>query len=151
LGRFGQKVGKGWYRYEGGSREPQVDPEVTRLIEDYRAEQRKVARKVADDEIVERCVLALVNEGARILEDGIALRASDIDLVYLTGYGFPSARGGPMFFADNIGLYKVARAMRRFASQEGADARGDVDFWKPATLVERLAAEGRTFSGGQAS
>jgi 3-hydroxyacyl-CoA dehydrogenase len=151
LGRFGQKVGKGWYAYEAGGREPKVDPEVTRLIEDYRAEQRKVPRKVADDEIVLRCVLALVNEGARILEDGIAQRASDIDLVYLTGYGFPSVRGGPMFYADTIGLYKVARTMRRFASQEGADARGDAEFWKPSTLVEKLAAEGRTFSGGQPS
>src|SRR4029077_8159523 len=101
LGRFGQKAGKGWYRYEEGKREPIVDPEVTRLIEDYRAEQGCVPREVAEDEIALRCVLALVNEGARILDEGIALRASDIDLVYLTGYGFPAARGGPMFYADH--------------------------------------------------
>jgi 3-hydroxyacyl-CoA dehydrogenase len=148
LGRFGQKVGKGWYRYEGGAREPQVDAEVTGLIEDYRAEQRVVARNIGDDEIIQRCVLALVNEGARVLEDGIALRASDIDLVYLTGYGFPSVRGGPMFYADGIGLYKVERTMRRFASQGSAPARGDADFWAPAPLIERLVAEGRTLSGG---
>jgi 3-hydroxyacyl-CoA dehydrogenase len=151
LGRFGQKVGKGWYRYEAGSREPKVDPEVTQLIETYRTEQRIAARKVGDEEIVLRCGLALVNEGARILEDGIALRASDIDLVYLTGYGFPSTRGGPMFWADGMGVYKAARAMRRFAAQDRASGRGDAEFWTPAPLVERLAAEGRTFSGGQPS
>lgn len=152
LGRFGQKVGKGWYRYEAGKRDPIVDPEVTRLIEDYRAEHHRAAREVSNDEIIERCVLALVNEGARILEEGIALRASDVDLVYLTGYGFPSVRGGPMFYADSIGLYKVARAMRRLASQAAGAAGTDAaEFWNPAPLLERLVAEGRTFAGGQPS
>jgi 3-hydroxyacyl-CoA dehydrogenase len=151
LGRFGQKAGKGWYRYEAGKREPIVDPEVTRLIENYRAEHGRAPREVADDEIALRCVLALVNEGARILDDGIALRASDLDLVYLTGYGFPAARGGPMFYADQLGLFRVARAMRRFALRATAAESGDAEFWSPAPLVEKLAAEGRTFGGGHPS
>ena len=150
-GRFGQKSGKGWYRYEAGSRDPREDPEVTRLIEAYRVEHGIAPRPIRDDEIVERCVFALVNEGARLLEEGVALRASDIDLVYLTGYGFPAARGGPMFHADLVGLYKVARAMRRFAAAPGAASRGDAEFWTPAPLVERLVAARATLSGGPES
>ena len=100
-------------------------------------------RKVADDEIVDRLILALVNEGARILEEGIALRASDIDLVYLTGYGFPLYRGGPMFYADTLGLYNVVRRMKELAAIPNADA----GFWQPAPLLAKLAAEGRTFNG----
>jgi 3-hydroxyacyl-CoA dehydrogenase len=98
-------------------------------------------RRISDEEIVERSVFALVNEGARILEEGIALRASDIDVVYLTGYGFPRFRGGPMFYADTIGLYGVVRRMKRFA----ANPHGDPDFWKPAPLLAKLAAEGKSF------
>jgi 3-hydroxyacyl-CoA dehydrogenase len=99
-------------------------------------------RRIEDDEIVGRCVYALVNEGARILEEGIAARASDIDLVYLTGYGFPVHRGGPMLYADMVGLYNVVRAMRGYAERDAIDRA----FWQPAPLLARLAAEGKTFN-----
>ncbi len=141
LGRFGQKTGLGWYRYEPGRRDAIPDPAVDALIAAYRSELGLTARAVGDDEIVGRCILALVNEGARLLEEGIAVRASDIDVVYLTGYGFPRYRGGPMFHADAIGLYNVVRAMHRFAANPHADAT----FWQPAPLLAKLANEGRTF------
>ena len=143
LGRFGQKTGLGWYRYEPGRRDALPDPAVDALIASYRGELGIAPRKIADQEIVDRCIYALVNEGARILEDGIALRASDIDVVYLTGYGFPLYRGGPMHYADTVGLFNVIRAMRRFA----ASGRGDPAFWQPAPLLARLAGEGQTFNG----
>jgi 3-hydroxyacyl-CoA dehydrogenase len=143
LGRFGQKTGLGWYRYEAGKRDAIPDPAVDELIGRYRKEIGITARKIADDEIVERCILALVNEGARILEEGIAQRASDIDMVYLTGYGFPLYRGGPMLYADMLGLYNVVRSMARLA----ASAHADPSFWQPAPLLARLAAEGKTFNG----
>jgi len=140
LGRFGQKTGAGWYRYEAGKRDAIPDPVVEQMIADYRKENGITPRKVSDEEIIERCIFALVNEGARILEEGIAQRASDIDMVYLTGYGFPLFRGGPMLYADQVGLYSVERAMRRFAAQSG-DA-----FWEPAPLLAKLAAEGKSFN-----
>ena len=143
LGRFGQKTGLGWYRYEPGRRDALPDPAVDALIASYRAELGNAPRKISDQEIVDRCIYALVNEGARILEDGIALRASDIDVVYLTGYGFPLYRGGPMHYADTVGLFNVIRAMRRFAASGG----GDPAFWQPAPLLARLAGEGQTFNG----
>ncbi|HEY8554628.1 MAG TPA: 3-hydroxyacyl-CoA dehydrogenase NAD-binding domain-containing protein [Burkholderiales bacterium] len=143
LGRFGQKTGSGWYRYEAGKRDAIPDPAIEALIAEYRKEKGIVPRQVSDEEIVERCIYALVNEGARILEEGIALRASDIDMVYLTGYGFPLYRGGPMFYADTVGLYNVERAMRRFAAADPRDAK----FWEPAPLLAKLAAEGKTFNG----
>jgi 3-hydroxyacyl-CoA dehydrogenase len=139
-GRFGQKTGKGVYRYEAGSRAPVPDPEVEKLIVDYSKEVGVTRREVADSEIVERCVFALVNEGAKILEEGIALRASDIDVVYLTGYGFPLYRGGPMFYADTVGLKQVVAAMDRYAQGRYPQ------YWKPAALLARLAAEGKTFN-----
>jgi 3-hydroxyacyl-CoA dehydrogenase len=141
-GRYGQKTGAGWYRYEPGARDPIPDPVVEQLIAAFRAERGIVARTVSDEEIVERCVYALANEGARILEEGIAARASDIDLVYLNGYGFPLQRGGPMLHADIAGLPNVVRALRRFAAEPGADA-----FWQPAPLLVTLADEGRGFNG----
>jgi len=143
LGRFGQKTGLGWYRYEAGRRDAIPDPAVGELIAGYRKELGIAPRKIADDEIVERCILALVNEGARILEEGIAQRASDIDMVYLTGYGFPLYRGGPMLYADMLGLYNVVRSMARLAT----NAHADPSFWQPAALLARLAAEGKTFNG----
>jgi 3-hydroxyacyl-CoA dehydrogenase len=143
LGRFGQKTGLGWYRYEAGRRDAIPDPAVDEMIAGYRQELGITQRKIADDEIVERCVLALVNEGARILEEGIAQRASDIDMVYLTGYGFPLHRGGPMLYADMLGLYNVVRSMARLA----ANAHADPAFWQPAPLLAKLAAEGKTFNG----
>jgi 3-hydroxyacyl-CoA dehydrogenase len=141
-GRFGQKTGAGWYRYEAGKRDALPDPAVEELIAAYREEQGVTPRKISAEEIVERCVYALVNEGARIVEDGIALRASDVDMVYLTGYGFPLFRGGPMHYADSVGLYNVVRAMRRFA----ANPHGDPGFWTPAPLLARLAAANGSFT-----
>ena len=139
-GRYGQKTGKGWYLYKAGERKAIPDPEVEQMLVDYRKGLGITPRKISDAEIVERCIFALVNEGARILEEGIAARASDIDMVYLTGYGFPLHRGGPMLYADQMGLYNVARSMKAFAA-----ASGD-DFWEPAPLLARLAAEGKSFS-----
>ena len=140
-GRFGQKTGAGWYRYEAGNRNPLPDSVTEQLIADYRAAHGITPRKIGDEEIVERCIFALVNEGARILEEGIAARASDIDLVYLNGYGFPLHRGGPMLYADTVGLPQVVRSLRRFAAEPGADAS-----WQPAPLLVRLAEEGRSFN-----
>jgi 3-hydroxyacyl-CoA dehydrogenase len=142
-GRFGQKTGAGWYRYEAGSRTPIPDPKVTAIIEQYRRQRGITPRSVGAQEIVERCIYALINEGARIIEDGIAQRASDIDLVYLNGYGFPAYRGGPMFYADQVGLHDVARALERIAAQPGSD----MAVWTPAPLLTRLAQQGQTFSG----
>ena len=139
LGRFGQKTGAGWYKYEAGKRDAIPDPVVDKLIESYRDEQGIKPRKISDEEIVQRCILAMSNEGAKILEEGIAQRASDIDMVYLTGYGFPVFRGGPMFFADTLGLYSVVRLMKQFEKQTGDK------YWKPAPLLEKLAAEGKSF------
>jgi 3-hydroxyacyl-CoA dehydrogenase len=142
LGRFGQKTGLGWYRYETGRRDAIPDPVVDELIAAYRKEHGLTPRRIADDEIVERCIYALVNEGAQLLDEGIALRASDIDVVYLAGYGFPRYRGGPMFYADTVGLYNVVRSMRRFAG----NPHGDPGFWKPAALLARLAGEDKAFN-----
>jgi 3-hydroxyacyl-CoA dehydrogenase len=139
-GRFGQKVGKGWYRYRQGDRTPIRDPEVEEIIADYRRDKGITAREYNDEEIVERCIFALVNEGARILEEGIALRASDIDTVYLSGYGFPRFRGGPMRYADEVGLAGVAQRMQDFEK-----ATGD-PFWKPAAMLEKLVREGKNFT-----
>lgn len=141
-GRFGQKTGAGFYRYEAGARNAIPDPEVTVIIEKFRERRGITPRKVTDPEIVERCIYALINEGARIVEEGIAQRSSDVDLVYLNGYGFPAYRGGPMFYADRVGLSSVARALRRIAALAGADAA----FWTPAPLLVRLVQEGKTFS-----
>jgi len=146
-GRFGQKTGAGWYRYEAGSRTPIPDPAVTAIIEQYRRKKGITPREVSSKEIVERCIYALINEGARILEDGIAQRSSDIDLVYLNGYGFPAYRGGPMFYADHIGLHEVARALTRIAALPGADSA----IWAPAPLLTRLASQGNTFSAFKGS
>jgi 3-hydroxyacyl-CoA dehydrogenase len=146
-GRFGQKTGAGWYRYEAGARHPIPDPEVNALIEQYRRKKGVPPRPVSSQEIVERCIYALVNEGARILEDGIAQRASDIDVVYLNGYGFPAYRGGPMFFADQTGLREISRSLRRIAAQAGSDA----GVWAPAPLLTRLAHQGQTFNGFKGS
>ncbi len=139
MGRYGQKTGGGWYRYEKGSRTPLPDPEIERLI---LAESKRLGRErkpIADDEIVKRTIYALVNEGAKLLEEGIALRPSDIDVIYLAGYGFPAWRGGPMFYADTIGLDKVYADVRRFHEAHGY-------FWQPAPLLERLAREGKRFA-----
>ncbi|SAL39379.1 3-hydroxyacyl-CoA dehydrogenase [Caballeronia sordidicola] len=139
-GRFGQKTGAGWYDYKAGDRAAHPSKIVDEMIVGYSKEHGIERRKIADEEIVERLVLALVNEGALILEEGIASKASDIDMVYLTGYGFPLHRGGPMLYADTIGLYNVERAMRKYAAQTNGDA------WKPAARVTELAAQSRGFN-----
>ena len=115
---------------------------VNKMIEDHRKELGITPRKISDEEIVQRLVFSLVNEGAHILEEGIASRASDIDMVYLTGYGFPIHRGGPMLYADQVGLFNVVQAMKRFQK----NPRDDAKFWEPAPLLARLAAEGKTFN-----
>jgi 3-hydroxyacyl-CoA dehydrogenase len=142
LGRFGQKTGKGWYAYAPGKRDALPDPIVGQIIAGYRKTAGITPREVSDEEIIERCIYALTNEGTRILEEGIAARASDVDMVYLTGYGFPTHRGGPMLYADMIGLPNVVRSMRRFASEPGGDAR----FWQPAPLLVQLANSGKSFN-----
>lgn len=146
LGRFGQKTAAGWYDYKKGDRQAYPSPVVQQVIDEFRAAAGTPLRKISDDEIVDRLVYSLVNEGARILDEKIAQRASDIDLVYLMGYGFPVWRGGPMNYADSRKLYDVARRMQKFAALEG----GDAEFWTPAPLLARLASENRSFNGGAA-
>jgi 3-hydroxyacyl-CoA dehydrogenase len=142
LGRLGQKSGGGWYDYPDGPRNPVASPEVERLVASHRASLGLAPRRIDDAEIVDRLVYALVNEGARILEDGIAARASDIDVVYLTGYGFPRVRGGPMYHADQVGLSHVAARIREF----GRNPHGDSGFWVPAPLLDTLAEANATFA-----
>nr|WP_217344444.1 3-hydroxyacyl-CoA dehydrogenase NAD-binding domain-containing protein [Noviherbaspirillum sp. L7-7A]MBV0878595.1 enoyl-CoA hydratase/isomerase family protein [Noviherbaspirillum sp. L7-7A] len=140
MGRFGQKTSAGWYDYKAGDRKPYPSQMVNDMIVKHSADLGIERRKISDEEIVERLVYALVNEGARILEEGIAQRASDIDMVYLAGYGFPVFRGGPMFYADTVGLPNVVMAMEKFAKGNHGQA------WTPAPLLARLAAEGKTFN-----
>ncbi len=138
LGRLGQKTGRGFYRYESGSRDAIPDPEVTALIEALASQRNIVRRKIGDDEIVERCMLALINVGAMVLEEGVASRASDIDVVWTSGYGFPRHLGGPMFYADTLDLGYVARRIRHYHENLG-------HYWRPAGLIERLAAANSNF------
>ena len=152
MGRFGQKTGAGWYDYQPGQRSALPSAEVAQMIEAHRATLGLAPRRIGDQEIVQRLVYALVNEGARLLEEGIAAKSGDIDMVYLTGYGFPVWRGGPMHFADQQGLLSVVQTMRRFA----ANPHDDAAFWQPAPLLEKLAAQGGSFGadhsrGGAAS
>ncbi len=139
LGRFGQKSGRGWSRYDE-NRKASPDPETAALLKKLATKAGIEQRTISRDEIVDRCILALVNEGARILEEGIALRAVDIDIVYLNGYGFPTWRGGPMFYADTVGLRNVLSRMQEFQARHGDD------LWQPAPLLERLADSGKTFN-----
>ncbi|WP_044041317.1 3-hydroxyacyl-CoA dehydrogenase NAD-binding domain-containing protein [Caballeronia insecticola] len=141
MGRFGQKTGAGWYDYEPGRRDALPSKAVDEMIFAYSQEQGAARRRIGDEEIVERLVFSLVNEGAKILEEGIAAKASDIDMVYLTGYGFPLWRGGPMLYADTVGLYNVERAIRKYAQQPNGEA------WQPAARVSELAASAGRFNG----
>jgi 3-hydroxyacyl-CoA dehydrogenase len=141
-GRFGQKTGAGWYDYVPGKRDAIPNAEVVKMIEDHRKTLGITPRKISDEEIVQRLVYSLVNEAAHILEEGIASKASDIDMVYIMGYGFPVYRGGPMLYADQVGLFNVVQSMNRFAQNPMDDAK----FWKPAPLLAKLAAEGKTFN-----
>ena len=143
MGRYGQKTGSGWYDYQAGKRDAIPSAVVVEMIEKHRKTLGITPRKVSDEEIVQRLVYALVNEGAHILEEGIASKASDIDMVYLTGYGFPIYRGGPMQYADTVGLFNVVQSMNRFAQNPLDDAQ----FWKPAPVLAKLVAEGQTFNG----
>ena len=140
--RYGQKMKAVWYDYVPGKRDAIPSPVVVEMIEKHRASLGIKPRKIGDDEIVHRLVYALVNEGAKILEEGIASKASDIDMVYLTGYGFPLHRGGPMCYADTQGLFNVVQMMKRFA----ANPLDDASFWQPAPLLAKLVAEGKSFS-----
>ncbi|KVN06439.1 3-hydroxyacyl-CoA dehydrogenase NAD-binding domain-containing protein [Burkholderia diffusa] len=140
-GRFGQKTGGGWYDYVPGERKAKPSALVDEMVVAYSKERGVERRKIGDDEIVERLVFALVNEGAKILEEKIASKASDIDMVYLTGYGFPLWRGGPMLYADMVGLYNVERAIRRYAAAPNGDA------WQLAPSIVELAKAGRGFNG----
>jgi len=142
MGRYGQKTGAGWYDYQAGKRDPIVNQDVLDMIERHRQSLGITPRKISDDEIVQRLVFSLVNEACHILEEGIASKASDIDMVYITGYGFPYWRGGPMLYADQMGLFNVQEAMKRFARNPLDDAQ----FWQPAPLLQRLVAEGKTFN-----
>jgi 3-hydroxyacyl-CoA dehydrogenase len=141
-GRFGQKTGAGWYDYVPGKRDAIPNADVVAMIEEHRKALGITPRKISDEEIVQRLVFSLVNEAAHILEEGIANKASDIDIVYIFGYGFPPHRGGPMNYADQVGLFNVVQAMSRFAKNPLDDA----SFWEPAPLLAKLAAEGKTFN-----
>ena len=138
MGRFGQKTDAGWYRYEKGSRTPIPDPEIEALVVEVSKELGFERRAISDEEIVERCMFPLINEGAKILEEGIALRPGDIDIVWIYGYGFPRYRGGPMFYADTVGVDKIHETMVRLYEEQG-------EWVKPAPLLEQLAKEGKSF------
>jgi 3-hydroxyacyl-CoA dehydrogenase len=142
MGRFGQKTGAGWYDYQVGKRDAIASALVEKMVTDHRASLGTTPRKIGDEEIVQRLVFAMVNEAAHILEEGIASKSGDIDMVYLTGYGFPIYRGGPMHYANEIGLFNVVQAMQRFAQNPLDDAA----FWTPAPLLARLAEQGQTFN-----
>jgi 3-hydroxyacyl-CoA dehydrogenase len=139
MGRYGQKTGAGWYRYPDGSRSPVPDPEVERIIEECARAAGVERRTISTEEIIERTLYALVNEGAKILAEGFALRAVDIDIVYIYGYGFPAYRGGPMWYADTVGLSKVYERICQFENQHGG-------WWTPAPLLKELAEKRRTFA-----
>jgi 3-hydroxyacyl-CoA dehydrogenase len=138
LERFGQKNGKGFYNYSEGSRAPNPAPENQDIYESISNQNNIVRREISDQEIIDRCILALVNEGAQILAEGVAQRSGDMDIVYINGYGFPIWRGGPMFYANKLGLDKVIKKLNEFSAM-------DHNFWKPAPLLEKLAAEGQFF------
>jgi 3-hydroxyacyl-CoA dehydrogenase len=139
LGRFGQKTGRGYSRYDE-NRRPLPDPETAALIEQVAREAGIERRAIGREEIIDRCIFALVNEGAKLLGEGFALRAVDIDIVYLNGYGFPAWRGGPMFYADTAGLDQVLARIEEFEARHGSD------LWSPAPLLKQLAKEGKTFA-----
>lgn len=138
--RLGQKTMAGVYRYEEGSRKPIPDPAVDAIIANFRKEQGITPRDITDQEILERCMFVMINEGAKILEEGVADRALDIDVVWIFGYGFPAYRGGPMFWADQLGLDTILNAVEKYHDDIGGDQ------WKPSALLKRLVAEGKSFA-----
>jgi len=137
-GWFGQKTGRGFYLYPEGARTGQPDPEVLAIVDAERARKGIAPRSFTADEILRRYLAAMVNEGAKVVEEGIALRPLDVDVTFLSGYGFPRHRGGPMKYADTVGLASILADVRAFAQE-------DPQFWKPAPLLEKLVAEGRDF------
>lgn len=139
MGRFGLKTGNGWYHYEPGVRGVQIDPVVDEVLTQTRAELGIKARKITDEEIIHRCVFIMINEGAKILEEGIAIRSSDIDIVYVHGNGFPAFRGGPMNYGNTVTPYLVARTLKQYAQEKS-------DFWQPSSLLLKLAETGGTFN-----
>jgi 3-hydroxyacyl-CoA dehydrogenase len=144
LGRFGQKTGGGYYDYKEGDRTPIPNPEVQEIIEQVSKEKNITRHEFAEEEIVKRCLYPLINIGAQILDEGMAMRPSDIDIIYINGYGFPAYRGGPMQWADAIGLEAVLADIKRFHAEFG-------ERWRPAPLLEKLAAEGKSFADLQAA
>ena len=138
MGRLGQKTGAGWYRYDE-NRKSTPDPEVEAMIKQTAQEAGIAQRAITRDEILERCIYAMINEGARILEEGYALRAADIDTIYLSGYGFPGYRGGPMWYADTVGLKQILQRIQEFERTHG-------EYWEPAPLLRQLVEQGRTFA-----
>jgi 3-hydroxyacyl-CoA dehydrogenase len=141
MGRYGQKTGAGWYTYAAGSRTPVPDPLIDRLAEEEAARRAVARRPVSDDEILARTTMAVINEGAKVLEEGIAARPGDVDVIYCYGFGFPRRRGGPMFYADTIGLPTVLLRIEDFQRRLG-------DHWRPAPLLVRRAGESHGFYGG---
>ena len=139
MGRFGQKTGAGYYKYDAKTRARERDPEIEKLIVDYSEEKGIERRRIDPEEVVQRLMYALINEGAWILEEGIAQRASDIDVIYVYGYGVPAYLGGPMFYADHVGLDEVYKQICKFAERDPAS-------WKPAPLLKQLAESGGTFN-----
>ncbi|HNC22287.1 3-hydroxyacyl-CoA dehydrogenase family protein, partial [Accumulibacter sp.] len=139
LGRLGQKTGAGWYRYESGKRTPLPDAAIEELIVEHSRARGIERRTIDDQEIVERCLFSMINEGAKILAEGVAARPVDVDIVWLNGYGFPPWRGGPLFYADQLGLGRVLATIENYCERFGPD------FWTPAPLLQELVASGRTF------
>ncbi len=139
MGRRGQKTGQGYYNYDPKTREKSPEPEVEKIINEFSAKMGKTRREFSDDEILERCIYPMINEGAKILEEGMSFRPSDIDVVWVNGYGWPVYRGGPMHYADSIGLKNVAARLKEFQKQDNDD------FWQPAPLIEKLVAENKGF------
>jgi 3-hydroxyacyl-CoA dehydrogenase len=140
MGRYGQKTGAGWYRYEPGSRTRIPDPVVDEVAADEAAKRGITRRSVPDEDIIARIMTALANEGARVLEEGFAIRASDIDVVYVNGFGYPRHRGGPMFYADTVGLPAILARVNEYRRTFGG-------YWRPSPLLEKLASEGGSFHG----
>ena len=146
-GWFGQKTGMGWYDYSTKSRKPVPNPELQGLIEQVSDDLGVARRKISDEEIVQRCIFPLVNEAAAILDEGIALRGSDIDMAYLSGFGFPRFRGGPLFFGDQLGLATMIREMKRYA----ANSHGDPSAFNTHPLLSKLAEDGKKISKYEAA